>query len=269
MSQIIHGLPREQYDAIDRHSFSRLKLMGRSPLHFKSLRPKDTAAKRLGTFADMALSEPERFAGLKVWAGDKVKAAKAWKDFKAANPEGTYVCEEERDEAIAMRDAILAHPIAGPIFSDGKAQPSILWELEGEGFRFELKSRPDWISADGVLVDLKTTRNVSRRAFGKQAADLDYPAQLAFYSRALEAATGAPAPRRLIVAVESEPPYPVVVYELTEKQLADGWNKCAGWLGTLSECERTGVWPGPATEVVPLELPHWAEISDEDEQEAA
>lgn len=269
MSEILHNLARDEYDALKRVNYSRLRLMGKSPAHYLHGSHMDSKALKLGNFSHLAVFEPHRLDAYHLWTGSKV--AKGWKAFKEEKGEENIITDSEREEALRIRDAIYGNPDAAALLADGKPEVTVLWELAGEGFSFECKARVDWLCGDNSVVELKTCRDASRRGFGKQAAQLGYTGQLGYYGRGVEYATQRAVPNHLVIAVETEAPYPVTVFEVLRADVDAGWGRCCTYLDRLAECQRTGLWPGYAQGRVTLELPAWAveDFDEETEEEAA
>ena len=121
--------------------------------------------------------------------------------------------------------------------------------------RIRCKARPDLLSWGG-LTDLKTTRDVDPRKFGRLATEMGYVHQMAFYGAGL-AANGKPPAHHHILAVESEPPHDVAVYELGEDELWAAGMDIAELLAKVKECRRKRRWPGRFQTAQPLDVPPW------------
>lgn len=265
---IYPDMTREQYDALtERENFSRLKILGRSPAHYRHalLEPsKDKPAFRLGRANHVAVFEPERFANLvAVWDGGD-RRGKAWEAFKADHSDRDILKSDEYEQLLGMQRAVRQHPIASKYLRRGQAEASILWTLMTEavdglpGLNIPCKSRLDYI-APGCLLDLKTCRDASPAAFGRSAFNFDYFTQAAFYADAFEAVTGERRPY-IIVAAELAPPCVVQVYRVPEHLLAAGRDRYRSLLYRLAECRREDRWEGYAEDEIDLELPRWSGI---------
>ena len=104
------------------------------------------------------------------------------------------------------------------------------------------------------MVELKTARTANPDWFRRDALRMAYHAQLAWYADGLRAARLADVHHAFVVAVESAPPFPVVVFELTPEALEHGRKLCRLWLEQLLVCEQSDHWPGYAQSVVPLDV---------------
>lgn len=84
----------------------------------------------------------------------------------------------------AMRQAVHRHEVARQLLDEGRAELVARCLYRGVWCQI----RCDWLTPSGVLVDLKTCRDIGR--FCDDALRFDYPHQLAFYRRVLCLATG-------------------------------------------------------------------------------
>ena len=283
-------IPAEEYHAIDRCSNSRLSLLEQSPAHAKEAIDNptpSTKSQRIGTAAHTAVLEPhlmdESLAVATQCAGTtnsgkqcsysgKVRRNGSWycgthdpgEDEAGEAYDGLVVSEDDYEDIARMRDAVHAHPVAAELLEEGRPELTALFDhadvdKETGEVRSELacKARIDTYHPDGVIVDLKTTRDASKDAFRKSLWNYGYFRQLAFYRYALHQLVQ-DVDLALIVAAEKKPPYGVAVYELSETTLKAGMRQLEDLLATYAECVRTDEWPCYPEEVQGLELPHWA-----------
>jgi exodeoxyribonuclease VIII len=243
---------------------------------------KDSVALRLGHATHAAVLEPERFeeeyaripkfdlrtnegkAGALKWAED--------------HPTQARLLPDKYDETLAMRDALLAHPLASKLLgAPGRTEVTVLFsipvwknretgeiacqpESPGKGFvragEVACKARIDklisWENWSTVL-DLKTDRDASLAGFGKACEKFSYHAQAAMYLDALDIL--APRKRRFIhVVVDKRPPHDVAVRELDEPELREGRAAYRFALATYIQCKKSGVWPAYFDGIEPQEM---------------
>lgn len=235
-------------------STSLKTLATRTPAHYQHdlKHPKFSDAFTLGTAAHSLILEGDTSSIVIVeadnWLTKDAKAAKA-----AALADGKQpLLTKEWVQVIAMREAVMRHEIAGPLFTGHKAEQSVFWqELDG----LMMKCRPDaW--QPGMLVDLKTTVNADPREFGKTAHNFGYHQSAAHYTDGVEMVTGERLPF-VFVLVEKTAPYLVSVVHLDDEALDYGRQLNDRAKRIYQECTETGNWPGyPAFE--PVSLPMWA-----------
>jgi PDDEXK-like domain of unknown function (DUF3799) len=241
-------------------STSLKTLATRTPAHWKwqSENPVHKDAYDVGTVAHSLILEDDETGIVVVDASDwRTKAAKEAKD-EARAAGKIAMLQKELDPILAMRDAVMAHPLARAAFTGHKAEHSVFWEEDG----LALKCRPDaW--RDGLLVDLKTARDADPREFGRTAHNLGYHQSVAHYQDGVEAATGERLPFAF-VCVEKEPPYLVSVVELDPEAIELGRRLNNKAKNTYRECLANDHWPGyESTE--PIRLPYWAARNTEEE----
>lgn len=267
------SMSREEYDRSPRVNHSTLKKFKASPAAYRDaqLNPdnEDTPARKVGRCSHLATYEPEKYReDVAIWDGDR-RAGKIWEAFRAANEGRELLTADEHERCIALQTAVRSDPIAGPLSRNGKYEVTIFWTYREpgigavDGFEVQCKSRLDFIT-DGSLVDLKSCRDGSPRTFGRQAVNLCYLEQAAFYSDAYFAVTGRRLPYRFIAA-ESSKPFTVQVYLVPERLIQVGRENYRGWLQRLNLCRLTSSWPGYADGELELEVPEWAVPEDEDD----
>lgn len=174
----------------------------------------------------------------------------------------------ERDYAPARAAiaAVLEHEIAGPLFA-GEGVP------ESSAFGIDpvtglwLRGRFDWTTPGRVLVDLKTTRDGSPRAFSRAAGDLGYDVQDAFYRHVYELATGEPAAGFVFVTVESAAPHLVDVHQGDDDWRALGAAKMRRAIDRYKKALDTGEWPGRPPIINELTPTPWAMTAEDYEDE--
>jgi len=241
----------KNYASIDAINFSRLKMMAKSPRHYRAYQrgAADTPSLRLGRAVHaLALRQEQEIA---VWDGSR-RAGADWRKFAETHSDKTILSLAETDQARRIADS-LAPTMERFLTHSAVIERPLVW---GWGKR-RCKGIPDLHDRD-VLVDLKTTQSVESRMFGNAAARYHYHAQLAWYQEGIARATGHAPSDVYIVAVETSAPYDTAVFRVTPEQLEAGWDMCQTWLDRLEECERTGDWPGQAPHETDLQLPAWA-----------
>jgi exodeoxyribonuclease VIII len=259
---------RSDYDLIEAVNYSTLKqLWAMSPKHYRHTLQygrKESPALTNGTLVHTAVLEPHlldrRYLVRPPGLDMRTKAGKEWLAEHAESGR-TIVTEEQYANALAIGEAVRRHPYARELLAAGVAETTVVWNDEETGER--LKGRIDWLTP-GHIVDLKTTAKIKPRDFQAQAARLGYPMQFALYSDGVAATLGARG--FFVIAVESAPPFDVVVYSIPEDVIEQGREDYREALHTLIRCRELREWPGVAG-VAPIEfrLPAWAVESDEDD----
>lgn len=122
------------------------------------------------------------------------------------------------------------------------------------------KCRTDAISNCGsIVLDLKTTDDVSAAGFGRTIAQRRYHVQAAWYLDVLYLLYGRNAPKHFaFIAVQKRRPYDVAVHFVTEAQIELGRQLYQRDLQVLLRCQEKGVWPGAdGGGVIEAQLPNW------------
>ena len=256
-SGIYLDLPDVDYRATKAVSCSVLKRFAEAPA--KALVPsKDSAAMNAGRLIHSALLEPHKFDARYARTMLERRGTKDWKEEEAASGK-TLLKVPEFDELATIRDAVMSHPTARELLAPGlEPEASVFWQDDATGLL--CRGRVDGLRRDQrIIVDLKTTVDASPPEFAKSAGNYRHHWQEAFYRRGVKAAAGGfEADRFIFIALEREPPFLIGIYELSPSAVAQGEREVMRALHEYAECERTGIWPGYAPEIVMVDLPMWA-----------
>lgn len=177
------------------------------------------------------------------------RAGKVWESFALENADALILTEKEYERAEAMAESVRQHPLAMRAL-EGSREQRLEWEMSG----LPCRGTPD-IWCPERVTDLKTTRSSKPDEFERYAVRAFYPAQLAWYGEGLRILGLADPQEYLIVAVESEAPYPTTVFRLTQRALEDGTKKWRLWFERLKVHIEAGVWPGYSEGVEPIDVP--------------
>jgi hypothetical protein len=229
--------------------FSTLKFMAQSPAHYlyaSTHEPPQSAAFRLGSAVDaFCIGEGER-----VVTCPHRKNTKAYAEWEETTmPVDAIVLNAtEWAKATEMADSIVRHKQAMELLA-GERQRQIEWRWLGR----HCSGTPDVFTVEH-LTELKTGRTAHPDRFMSAARFYGYHAQLAWYRRGLiECGFGTPA-SYWIVAVESAPPFPVTVFQLTDNAIDLGERACRAWLERLLVCEAADTWPAYTEAAVPFDV---------------
>lgn len=255
---------------------SGLDLIAKSPAHYwakyldpNRVREEPSKALRIGSAVHAAVLEPEVFRQKYIIAPSfnmrtndgKEKHAQLMEHCKANKL--TLIDTEEHALCMKMREAVMKVPAAAVLLEAGVAEQRIDWEREivtedGELIGVQLKAKPDWLSHNDFIVDLKTTEDASPQGFAKSVWNFRYHVQAPFYCDAYEHKFGKPPRGFIFIAVEKNPPYAVALYYATPEIMDRGRSTYERDLRTYQKCLETGEWPAYGTEIKPLQLPGWA-----------
>lgn len=264
-------VPWDEYKSLPGVSITRLKEMGRSPMHYlhRLTNPKESKPLTLGTAAHTAVLEPERFeTQFAVWderteSGNlRPRRSKDFDAFRDAHAGQTIITGYEHRLALAIAASVRSNADAMHYLATGEPEVTMQWEMGGQVCR----GRVDWFTrvcpplqpggALPHLVGLKTSRDCRHFAFGSQAAKLGYPLQWGFYYDGYKWIRESEA-RVVEIVVEPESPHAVAVYEIPQDIIDEGRDKYQNLMLRLAECESTGHFPGPQEHEEKLSLPSW------------
>ena len=266
-----HIQPEAAYRAHPALNWSLIKTIAKSPLHFKHRRDNprpDSPTFRVGRAVHAAILEPERFKREWVVYHGR-RAGKAWTAFFDEHEGCEILNATEYDTVVAMASAVRSRRDLAAVLEDGLAEVSLRWNKQYPNYGLDLKARADWIYHDGdswVVLDLKTTRDVEARSFGRDAARLMYHGQLAHYAEGLSATLGGVPVRAELLVVETEAPHDCGLYRLDDVALQCGRARREQLLSRYAACLRSREWPGQIPEPGYLLLPTW-ELDTLDELE--
>jgi hypothetical protein len=232
--------------------FYQLKWMARSAAHCRYYMDnprKETLALRLGQAVDAIVFKTGHVLG---WSG--TRRGKDWNAFEEANPDAIILNDPERALAFGMIEALQDHrgtdtPDAMELLN-GVVQDTLCWNISGR----DCVGTPDVWTPERI-VDLKTTRNAEPNWFARDAMWRGYHSQLAWYRNGLICSGLAKPKDAYIVAVESAPPHPVVIRQLTDRALDQGDRLWRIWLERFLVCEASNEWPGYVQSSVELDVP--------------
>lgn len=194
------------------------------------------------------------------------KESRQWRDEVHARG-GIPLLAHQRAQVEAMVDAILAHPVAGDLFTTGSGHPEVsMFTLDPETGRWQ-RGRLDFLAGRDLIVDYKTTgRSAELRAWEKQSWELRYHQQAAQYlSQAVALDLVEPDAGFVHVVQETNPPYMVAVYRVGDDQLEDGIARTRKALDIWDRCLTLGDWPGIPATIRTTHLPAWAHITEGDD----
>ena len=273
MTDFIYGLhpasalSNAAYHALDAVGKSDLDMIAKSPLHWKQAVREETPAMRIGSAVHCAVLEPERFATDYAVAPDGDKRSKAGKEafaeFEAAHAGKPIISMADWALCEEIQHAVRMHPGAAALLQAGQPEVSALWN-DAE-FNVGCRARYDWLTPDGLLIDLKTTQDASPAGFAKSCATFRYHVQAAWYLDAYQKAAGDLPLGFIFIAVEKTPPYAVALYELDAEAVDLGRALARRDLARYANAREFGVWPGYSEAIQPLSLPKWATYAEIEE----
>lgn len=275
MSGIVHSLPEADY-----HAHPALSSTGARKLLPPSCPAKFEWERRHPTPPTRAMREGHAAHRMILGVGVEVVPVVGYDDWrtKAAQDQrkeiessgSVALLERDVRRLMAMRDALLRHPIAGRLFDPDRGAPeaSIFWEDSETGV--ECRARIDYLpdATKGrrlILADYKRAESALPTGIGfpKASANYGYPMQADWYTQGVKALGLDRDPQFVFVVQEPEPPFVVTVGQFKSSDLALAHERNRRALHTYAACEASGQWPGYASEVVTFEMPTYWRIDTE------
>jgi PDDEXK-like domain of unknown function (DUF3799) len=180
---------------------------------------------------------------------DRIAAAAAWwRDWDRDHPipAGSMPLPADRWlDLQGMTGSLLRDPLIGELLAQpGQAEQALFWTDPDLGI--DCRCKPDWLTDDGWVLDLKSARTADPRRFQWQAWDLGYDIQAWFYLRGIEQSLGIRPKGFIFAACEKSRPWVCVPYLATEWLLDYGRARTELAVARLLEARDTGIWPGYA-----------------------
>lgn len=195
---ITNTISNEDYHAMPGVSSTALVFMEKSYKAFdnRHLFPYDSPALVKGDLWHTAILEPHALGTRYMESptvGLETKAAQAARE---ENPGVTIVEKGGLAEAESMGNKVRV--IYGDILAGCQMETSII--VQDETYGIKRKCRPDaWDRAQGIVIDVKTTAEVSPQAFKRKVEQLKYHRQAAWYMDTMELAGVKPKIMALLV----------------------------------------------------------------------
>ena len=251
-----------EYRQLDAVNWSTLREMAVSPKHYHhrltTPRP-DTGPMAFGRAVHTSVLEPDRLPlEYAIWSGGR-RGTNAHKEWQAQQGGRQELSEGEYETCLDVRDAVHAHPVAANLLRGCQFETTVEWTMTG----IDCKCRPDAVKKR-TLIDLKTARTIDARKFGRNAYDLGYFGQMAFYAEGLAVSTGVGDWEAFLIAVEADQPHDVGVFHIDPDSLYAAGVKAHELLDRVAECRESGQWPGRYPQQQDLTLPAWEFVEDND-----
>lgn len=222
-------LSHEEYLSRDGLSASKLKLLLKSPRHFKNTKFTATPAMNFGTLVhEMILEDIDHVVEPEV--NKRTKAGKAeLEEFKAKNQ---YSCSAADKKALDyVKRNIEANETVQKVLSGTTNEMSIFGKLDG----VPVKCRIDaW--RENTLIDLKTSSSATPQNATHIVRRFDYDMQLAWYGKLLELALGIKISQIYVIFIESNYPYEPFVCSMSQETLMEGMGKVIDALDVFADC---------------------------------
>lgn len=229
--------------------------------------PHESDAMTLGTLIHLMILEPqilETRMKLRKKVDGRTKDGKAYNEEFDANllPTDIVVSHDQKTKLEKIRDSLMKNEFAQRVMT----KPSL---KENAGFFIHeatnvfCKIRPDMLFLeDGIIVDIKSTRNAHYSVFQRDVYSYMYDIQAAFYMDGYRAIMNKPA-QFVWLCVETEGANDVAAYHATEKVYAFGKVRYEKSIRQFAKCWADDSWPGYPSGILPIDMPAWVENAEQ------
>lgn len=245
---------------------SSLVKMTKSALAFKNTfwgpQREETQAMKFGTLLHSALLEGSKFLEQYCpWEdfGDLRKTENKVKktQFELENAGKIFITQKELDDIQKMIDAVVDHKDAFALLKNGMTEVSGYFTCEKTGIKQRI--RPDFVADHlNVLVDVKTTKDLSADEFSKSIWNYRYDFQMAMYSEGIKRINGKRPDSHAWIAIEKGDNIDVAVYIADEGLLSKGESDYNYCMDRLAKAIKTGTYDKYQPGMQQIGLPHWA-----------
>lgn len=254
-----------EYRALPHESYSSLKWLLKSPLHFKAYKehpPEVTPAMRAGTAVDEAVLSGIRKpiavmpADIAALEGKGSRTAKsAWKREQEAAGAQVYTAEEAEQQTRMIRALDESADFQALLRIMPERQKAIVFEYRGVTLKCLLDMAGHDANGHRCFGDLKTALDASPRGFGRIAYNRDYDLQCCLYGLALGQSEGLELfPNPSWAVVESGPAPVVSLFAVPPEALESGQRKLDLCIDRFLRIMETGEYTGYGTG---WQLPEW------------
>lgn len=228
------GLPTDDYFALTAANASSLKAARKSIAHMLMPRESRTAFDLGHAVHSLVLEGRDAYRERvairpKEFSDYRSKDARAWRDEQLAEGR-TVLTREEADLVVSLAKRVDQHPAAYELLRMGAGSHNreVTYVWHDDEYDVPCKARWDLLAHDDegtIGVDLKTTRAAHADDFTRSIVNFGYDLAAAHYREGFRAIEGRDIDAFCIIAVETEQPYGVAVYQIDEEWLELGAHK--------------------------------------------
>lgn len=267
--RFVENMPEEEYHAHPALSSSGMKVLLRSPKHFRLSRTQNRPRPEFDTghaihCKVLGVGLPIVEIPFRMLASNGAISTKEAKAFVAeARAEGKVPLKPVTfSEINRASEAVLANAKAKSLLERPGYTEVSMFAKDPET-DVALRIRADRLTADGLLIDLKSTIDVRPRKITNAVVDFGYDLSAATYRHVIEQVLGEKSSPMHLIFVEKEPPYDVRVVRLADPAWQMGGEvKMRAAIDLFAWCTEQGVWPGDdedGGEIRDLPVPAWYE----------
>lgn len=244
----------------DSISASGAKRLLQSPAHFRLPQWFSDAADLGSAFHTETLGVGQEVVVVDAasWRGKEAQEAQA----KARAEGKAPILAKDVPVVKAMAESVRTHPLAGRLLErPGRAELSAFWHDDEWGVT--RRCRVDYLTDDGINVDLKSTVSVARADIQRTVIRYSYDLSAAWYEDVL-AGLDVPLAATALVFVEKTEPYRVRVVDLSPEFIDRGRRLANRALEIYRDCREADLWPNyDDPDFTTIHPPAWALREDD------
>lgn len=245
-------------------SASGLKLIKKSPLHFKEVEKTETDAMKFGSAYHTFILEPNKFEEeyylfddseiYSILIGEGAKSPRATKKYKEWHEAQMRIAGQKKmidretyNQLSSMKKRLQSHRYAKSLITNGEPELSVYVEAKiFTGETVKIKIRPDFLKQKKrIISDLKTTSDASIMGFPNNAANFDYHIQAALYSDIMDKINGKGLGYDFFfIAQEKTIPFAFNVFRANPQFMGQGRYEYEMLLMLYAQCSADNFWPG-------------------------
>jgi hypothetical protein len=232
-------------------------LIEKTPLHLLAqwTAPREAAKKAdIGTVIHALIMEPFRSAPtIAVVDAANFLTKKAREDRDAALADGkTPILAHDYEAAQAIAKRVLEDDLTGEIFRHGRPETS--WFGKAPATGVWVRCRPDWITDDFRIVDIKSVSSADDDFVRRRINDGGWYVSAPWQVQLVEQVAQHEIADFLWLVVEQTPPFEIRLVRPNMTTLMHGQRADQKAISIFASCVRTGVWPGYERSIVELGL---------------
>lgn len=259
----VDGLTNEQYHSGPGISSTGLRELAKSPAHFKAYlesKKVQTPAMAFGATFHELIGEPglfaEKYVKEPLGLDKRTKEGKeVYARFLEENAGRQIISVDDYDRMEGMLSSILNSKTSLDLMHGGKSEVSVYWKDKETGVL--CKCRPDYLRADGIIIDLKTSEDATMQGFQKSISNYAYHIQSAFYLDGVSSAMNEPIDEFVHIVVEKKKPYGIGIFTLDDYSLHLARQEIKRLLRLYADCLEKDIWPSYEDKVQNVSLPSW------------
>lgn len=188
-----------------------------------------------------------------------IKDVLYWQKFDHANRKREQMTLADFELCLRIRDRVHMHPGAKTLLSKGGYTENTFHFTE-PNTKVKCKIRPDFISKDRFIVDLKTTDDARKNNVLRSVIKYRYDIQDAFYFDGFKLATGIEPEGFIFIFVEKEYPLNVGLYYLDGEDRDNARRVYIEDLQRYKEAKKLKEWRGYEPTITHITLPQFTRI---------